>query len=161
MKKLNVRSFSTPLIIGAGIFSAITGLLMFFGSENPFKYAHELVGIGFSVAIVLHIYTNWRPFKRYFSQRGVIIIALALLVGVSLVTRTAIFDRGEPEELIMDKMEQTSVVRLAPIVGMEVKELVDKLGNDGFPVEKPEMTVEQIADKHGADTDDILLSAFR
>ena len=63
MKKLNIRPFSTPLIIGAGIFSATTGLLMFFVSEDPFKFAHEIVGIGFAVAIVLHISTNWRPFQ--------------------------------------------------------------------------------------------------
>ena len=134
---------------------------MFFGSENPFKYAHELVGIGFSVAIVLHIYTNWRPFKRYFSQRGVIIIALALFVGVSLVTRTAIFDRGEPEELIMDKMEQTSLEQLAPLVGLDVKALVEQIGDYGFDVEDPGMSVEEIANQNGADTDDILLSVFR
>ena len=64
MKKLNLRPFSTPLIIGTGLFSATTGLLMFFVSEDPFKYAHEIIGIGFSVAILLHIYTNWRPFNQ-------------------------------------------------------------------------------------------------
>ena len=76
MKKLNIRRFATPLIIGAGLVSAITGLLMFFITEDPFLFAHEIVGLGFSVAILLHIYTNWRPFKKYFSQRSVIIIAV-------------------------------------------------------------------------------------
>ncbi len=76
MKKLNIRRFATPLIIGAGVISAITGLLMFFTTEQPFLFAHEIVGLGFAVAIVLHIYTNWRPFKKYFSQRSVLMIAL-------------------------------------------------------------------------------------
>lgn len=161
MKKLNIRPFSTPLIIGAGIFSALTGLLMFFGTENPFKFAHELIGIAFSVAIVLHISTNWRPFKRYFSQRGVIIIALALFVGVSLVTRTALFDRGKPEELIMDKMEQTSIFTLSQFLGMNENTLVTQLANDGFVDDDTAITVEELADKLSVDTDDILLSAFR
>ena len=161
MKKLNIRPFSTPLIIGAGIFSATTGLLMFFVSEDPFKFAHEIVGIGFAVAIVLHISTNWRPFKRYFSQRGVIIIALALMMGVGMVISSAMRNRGEPEELIMETIEQTSLDRLAPIIGMEPHELIQQLAADGFTVGNSRMTVEQISEELDVDTDDILLSVFR
>ena len=161
MKKLNIRPFSTPLIIGAGVFSATTGLLMFFVSEDPFKFAHEIVGIGFAVAIVLHISTNWRPFKRYFSQRGVIIIALALMMGVGMVISSAMLNRGEPEELIMETIEQTSLDRLAPMIGMEPHELAQQLATDGFTVENPQMTVEQISEELGVDTDDILQSIFR
>ena len=161
MKKLNIRRFATPLIIGAGIISAITGLLMFFTTEQPFLSAHEIVGLGFALAIVLHIYTNWRPFKKYFSQRTVIIIAVAWLIGIGMVARTAIFSEGEPEELIMQKMEQTTITRMAPIVDMNVDTLVKKLGNDGYTVNDPEMSIERLAEEHGAETDDILLSVFR
>jgi hypothetical protein len=161
MKRLNIRRFATPLIIGAGLISAMTGLLMFFTTEQPFLSAHEIVGLGFAVAIVLHIYTNWRPFKKYFSQRSVIIIVVAWLIGVGLVARTAIFSKGEPEELIMEKMEQTSITRMALIVDMDVDTLVKRLGNDGYTVSDSEMSIEQLADQHGVDTDDILLLVFR
>ena len=162
MKNLNIRRWSTPLTIGAGIFVAITGLFMFFITENPVKFAHELVGIGFSVAIVLHILSNWRPFKRYFSQRSAVsIIALAWLIGISLVTTSVLLDGGEPEELIVNRIEQTPIVLLAPVVGMDVSELVEQLSNDGFAVDNPEMSIEQLAHRHEADTDDILLSVFR
>ena len=79
MKKRNIRRFAMPLIIGVGLISAMTGLLMFFITEQPFLFAHEIVGFGFSVAILLHIYTNWRLFQKYFSHRGVIIFVLAWL----------------------------------------------------------------------------------
>ena len=161
MKKTDVRRFATPLIIGAGLISAITGLLMFFITEDPFLFAHEIVGLGFSVAILLHIYTNWRPFKKYFSQRSVIIIAVAWLIGVGLIARTAIFSEPEPEELIMQKMEQTSITRMAPIVDMEVETLIKRLGADGYTVSDPEMSIEALAEAHGADTDAVLLSVFR
>ena len=161
MKKTDVRRFATPLIIGAGLISAITGLLMFFITEDPFLFAHEIVGLGFSVAILLHIYTNWRPFKKYFSQRGVIIIAVAWLIGVGLIARTAIFSEPEPEELIMQKMEQTSITRMAPIVDMQVETLIKRLGADGYTVSDPEMSIEALAEAHGADTDAVLFSVFR
>ena len=161
MKKTDVRRFATPLIIGAGVISVMTGLLMFFMTEQPFLSAHEIVGLGFSVAILLHIYTNWQPFQKYFSQRSVIIIAVAWLIGVGLIARTAIFSEGEPEELIMQKMEQTSITRIAPIIDMEVETLVKRLGDDGYTVDTPEMSIEALAEKHGADTDAVLLSVFR
>lgn len=162
MKNINIRGWSTPLIIGAGIFVAITGLVMFFITEDPFKFAHELVGIGFSIAIVLHILSNWRPFKRYFLQRSATrIIILAWLIGISLVTISAIRDNGEPEERIVSQIEQTSISLLAPVVGMDVNELVNQLKNDGFVVSSAEMSIEELADEQGVETDDVLLSVFR
>ena len=44
MRHLNTRRWSTPLTMGAGLFVVITGLLMFFVAERPFKFAHELMG---------------------------------------------------------------------------------------------------------------------
>ena len=44
---------------------------------------------------------------------------------------------------------------------MEVSELVDQLGEDGFVVDNPEMSIEQVADQYSADTDDVLISVFR
>ena len=161
MKKTDIRRFATPLIIGAGLISAITGLLMFFITEDPFLFTHEIVGLGFSVAILLHIYTNWRPFKKYFSQRGVILIAVAWLIGVGLIARTAIFSEPEPEVLIMERIEQTSITRIAPIVDMQVETLIKRLGADGYTVSDPEMSIEAVAEKHGADTDAVLFSVFR
>ena len=162
MKNLNIRGWSTPLIIGAGIFVALTGLIMFFITADPFKFAHELVGIGFSVAIVLDILSNWRPFKRYFSQRSAVgIIILAWLIGISFVTLSALRGNGEPEERIVSQIEQTPIVLLTPVVGADVSELVNQLRDDGFVVSNPKMSIEELADEHGVDTDDVLLSVFR
>ena len=72
MKNLNTRRWSTPLTMGAGLFVVITGLLMFFVAERPFKFAHELIGIAFSAAVGLHVLSHWRSFSNYFSQRGAV-----------------------------------------------------------------------------------------
>ena len=139
MKKINTRSWSTPLIIGAGIFVAITGLLMFFVTTDPFRFAHELVGISFSVAIVLHIMSNWRPFKRYFTQKlAIVIITLAWLTGIGLVTTTSLRNEVDTEELVVERIEQTSIYLLAPVIGLEVNELVEQLKEEVFDADNPE-----------------------
>ena len=160
MKRINIRGFATPLIIGAGIFVALTGLIMFFITTDPFRFAHELVGLCFAVAIILHILSNWRPFKRYFAQRAVIIIALAWFIGISLVAISAFRGEEDAEEVVVQRIEQTAIQQLAPVVGMEVNELVERLKVDGYVVEDTEMSVEQVAEKYNADTEAILLSVF-
>ena len=162
MKNLKVRWLATPLIIGAGIFVALTGLLMFFVTGTPFRFAHEIVGVGFAVGIVLHILSNWRPFTRYFSQRGAVsIIALGWVVGISLVVTSVMLHTEDAEERIVHQIEQTPIQLLAPVVGMEVSVLVNRLKQGGFAVDNPEMSIEQLAERDGADTEDILLLVFR
>ena len=162
VKRINIRGFATPLIIGAGIFVALTGLIMFFITTDPFRFAHELVGLCFAVAIVLHIVSNWRPFKRYFTQHLALgIIAVAWLIGVSLIGMSAFREAADAEEVVVERIEQTAIQLLAPVVDMEVNELVSRLKADGFVVEDTEMSVEQIAEKYNADTEAILLSVFR
>ena len=161
MKKLNIRPFSTPLIIGVGIFSALTALLMLLGAESPLKFAHEVAGVAFSVAIVLHISTNWRPFKRYFLQCGIVITTLAWIAGVALVTTSSFLGNREPDRLVVEKIEQASLSAVARVTGLSDNELVILLVNYGIAVEDTSLTIEQLADKLGVETDAILLSVFR
>ena len=161
MKNIKVRWLATPLVIGAGIFVATTGLLMFFVTADPFRFAHEIVGVGFAVGIVLHILSNWRPFTRYFSQKSLGIIALGWVVGISLIITSAMRGAEDAEERVVEQIEQTSIQLLAPVVGMEVSALVDHLKQGGLVVDNAEMSIEQLADRHERDTEDILLLVFR
>ena len=126
------------------------------------RFAHEIVGVGFAVGIVLHILSNWRPFTKYFSQSGAVgIIALGWVVGISLVATTAIQGTEDAEERVVHQIEQTPIQLLAPVVNMQLGALVARLKDDGLVVDNPEMSIEQLADRHGADTEDILLLIFR
>ncbi len=148
--------------MGAGLFVITTGLLMFFVAEGPFKVTHELAGIVFSAAVVFHVLSNWRPFTNYFSQRtGFAVLVLAWTMGFGMVVASSVFGLGEPEELVIARISSTPIARLAPVVGMEVGDLVDRLISDGFAVEDPATTIEQLALDVGADADDVLFSVFR
>ena len=161
MRRLNIRRWSTPLIIGTGIFVATTGLFMFLTTTDLVRFAHEIIGVGFAIAIVLHILSNWVPFKRYFAQRAVIIIVLAWGIGIGLVAATVLQPTEDAEEVVFERIEQTSIQLLAPVVGMEVSELVDQLSADGFVIDDPQVSVEQLAETHTTDTEEILLSVFQ
>lgn len=162
MRNLRIRHWSTPATIGAGIFVALTGLLMFFVAERPFKFAHELVGIVFSIAVVLHVLSHWRSFRRYFSERlalGVLVLVWTLAGG--LVAASALRNIADPEDLIVERMNGVPIELLAPVVGMETEELLERLADDGYTADEPGMSVRELADRHGAESDDVLLSVFR
>ncbi|AGA91099.1 hypothetical protein Thimo_2362 [Thioflavicoccus mobilis 8321] len=86
MINLNTRQWSTPAVVAAGIFVAVSGVLMLFGVHGPLKHAHEWIGLAFAVAIGFHIATHWRGMKSYFSQRAALsIVAAVALASVGLM----------------------------------------------------------------------------
>ena len=64
------------------------------------------------------------PFKRYFDQRAVIIIVLAWGIGIGLVTATVLRPTEDAEEVVVERIEQTPIRLLAPVVGKDVRELM-------------------------------------
>ncbi len=162
MRNLRTHNWSTPATIGAGLFVATTGLFMFFIAEQPVKFAHEIAGIAFSAAVVLHVLSNWRAFRGYFTRgRAVGIVATAWLIGAGLVVTSAVLDTGEAEQLVADRIALVPIASLAPVADKDVQDLVDRLRSDGFNIEDPGISAQQLADQIGADVDDILLSLFR
>lgn len=162
MKKWNTRHWSTPVTIGAGIFVAATGLIMFFITERPFKVAHELGGVAFSAAIVLHVLSHRRSFTNYFRQRGGLgIVVAAWALGVGLVAASSVLNVREAEALVVDRIDSAPLAALAPVVGLDLRQIVDRLEDEGFVVDDPKMSVQQLAQQYDAETDDLLLLVFR
>lgn len=81
--------------------------------------------------------------------------------GQEACRASALLELGEPDEIVVTKITGAPIAMLAPVVGMDVGELVDRLAADGFVVEDPGMSVERVALKSGADPDDLLFSVFR
>ena len=71
---------------------------------------------------------------------------------VYLHNASAILGTGEPEELILERIDNAPVDGLAPAIGMDVSELIDRLGNDGIVVDDPGMSIRLLAVRYGAET---------
>ena len=161
MKNLRTHQWSTPATIGLGVFVASTGLYMFFISEEPVKFAHEIAGIGFSAAIVVHVLSNWRAFRGYFTRgRAVSVVATAWLIAAGLVFYSVLTGTGEAEQVVMERLEDAPIETLAPVAGKDVQDLVAQLRSDGYPIEGPEISPSQLADAAGAEVDDVLQAVF-
>ncbi len=59
----------TPLVIGAFLISAVTGMLMFFPLNSMLnKVVHEWLSWVMVIGVGLHVLLNVHAFKRYFKQ---------------------------------------------------------------------------------------------
>jgi hypothetical protein len=160
MNRVYTRKWSTPIVIGSGIFVAISGVLMFFGIHNPIQLAHEWVGMAFAVGIGLHILNHWPAFKNYFSQKqalnilGTVGIATFLLIGSSM-TGTG----GSPVEGMIQSYVSSPLTEVAPLLDQNTEGVMAKIESAGFNVEDANMSIKQIADANNAHPK-VLMSAL-
>ena len=151
MKSINTRKWSTPIIIGSGLFVAISGVLMFFGIRHPLEQAHELIGIVFAISIILHVLNHWQPFRSYFNQR----YALSIIAGVMLVTLSLVVvslgQGGGTMMNIIHRVEGAPLTELAPILDQNVEALLTQFEASGFVVDDTEKSIVDIASSNNVE----------
>ncbi|HEY1090516.1 MAG TPA: DUF4405 domain-containing protein, partial [Burkholderiaceae bacterium] len=63
------RPWITPVVMGAFLLSAVTGVLMFFHLDSGLnKTAHEWLSWAMVIGVGLHVLLNMPAFKRYLKQ---------------------------------------------------------------------------------------------
>ncbi len=70
MNKLILRDVATSASTVLFLVIGISGLMMFFHFfDNYVKELHEILGVGFVLAVLLHIIANFSSMKKYFSKK--------------------------------------------------------------------------------------------
>lgn len=130
------RPWITPVVMGAFLLSAVTGVLMFFHLDTGFnKLAHEWLGWVMVAGVALHAVANWAAFKRHLlgSRRGQVIVALGLaLTAASFVPQPARPGGGSPPQLAMRTLLDAPLQHLAPLAGQSPEALVARLRAAGY-----------------------------
>jgi hypothetical protein len=69
-KPIQVRSWATPLTMGAFLLMSVTGVLMFFGWDRALTAeAHKWFSLFFLIGVGGHITANIRPFPNHLKTR--------------------------------------------------------------------------------------------
>ena len=124
-----IRKLSTPIVIGAFIVSAITGVLMFFHLSSGFnKLAHEWLGLVFVGAGLLHIWKNMNAFKVTLKQPIVKILAISgvAIMALSFMPSAQNKKRKDPDAMIAF-MGSATIDKLAEIAGKDSTEIIERL----------------------------------
>lgn len=147
MNNINTRKWSTPMIIGAGLFVAISGVLMFFHIEAPLEFAHEWIGMVFAIGILLHVLSHWTSFRNYFRQRRPLaVIALVTIATGSLIIASAGEEGGGNLMMsVIRSVEAAPLTEVAPLLDQDAVSIVDKFHSAGFLVDSTERSIAEIA----------------
>lgn len=152
----HLRRWATPLIIGAFILMAVTGILMFFEVRiGIIKIAHEWLSWIMVIAVGLHVWLHWKSFSRYFSQttsRALIAVFAVLTVASLLIPNNGPQRGGPPNGFggaaggqATQVLLQASLANLATVTQQAPETLVDELESQGIAVTDTQQSVEQLA----------------
>jgi hypothetical protein len=152
MKTATLRQWSTPAVIGAGLFVAVSGVMMFFGIHQPVERAHEWIGLAFAAAIALHLLNHWRGFSGYFKQP----LALGIVAVLALTTLLLLLPGeegagGNGVKALLHQIAAAPLTRVAPVLDRSADQIVSALQAAGYSVEGAEQSVDAIAAANGTE----------
>ena len=144
------RPWITPLVMGAFLLSAVTGVLMFFHLDSGLnKLAHEWLSWAMVVGVALHVLLNLPAFKRYLGQK----LALGVMGVFALVLALSFFSpagakKEPPFGAPIHALAKAPLPVLAQVLGQSPEDLKTRLEKAGLPVSAETQT---LADLVGPD----------
>lgn len=137
---MTLRSWATPLTVGAFLLISVTGILMFFHLETGLsKVAHEWLGWFLVFGVAAHLWLNWRAFTTYFKRPAAMAIMAA---GVAVLLASVSVPAGEGGGLavrqVIGSLTTAPISTLAALSGKEEASLLAMLA-----VDHPGVTADQ------------------
>ena len=158
---LPLRSWATPVIIGAFFLMAATGVLMFFGWDLGLSgEAHEWFSWLFLAAAGAHIAANIRPFKNHLRSRsGKASIAT---FGAVLVASLAFapVGGGQLRKVVEQSLVDAPLSTLASLTRTAPDRLALRLRAHGIAVNS-QQTVRELARENHVSEMRVLAAVFR
>lgn len=138
------REWVTPITAGAFLLSGVTGALMFFHVDSGLnKVAHEWLSWVLVIGVGLHLVTNIKVFKRYFSQpKGRWLMgAFVVLLAVSFVP----VGGGKPPFVApLEVLSHTPLDQLVLVSELNSEQLLARLTEAGVQVESQQQSVSDL-----------------
>ena len=161
---MTLRSWATPLVIGAFLVMAVSGTLMFFHLDSRLNnVAHEWGGWVLVAAGIAHLILNWRAFSCYLKRPLAVGImgAFAVVLGLSFVPLDSMANRrGNDVELVMGAIGNASVETLAELSGQTSQEVITAIEETGLADVVATDTVSRLAGGNRERQGAILSAAF-
>ena len=140
------RPWITPLVMGAFLLSAVTGVLMFFHLDTGLnKLAHEWLSWAMVVGVALHALLNLPAFKRYFGQKTALSVMglFALTLALSFVSWPG-SKTAPPYVAPLQALARAPLPVLAQVLGQSPEALQANLEKAGLPVDNPQQSLRDL-----------------
>ena len=145
------RPWITPVVIGAFLLSAVTGVLMFFHLDSGLnKTAHEWLSWAMVIGVTLHVLLNMPAFKRYFNQNTgrTVMSAFAIVLALSFIPAGGSGGSEPGFAPPVRALAKAPITVLAQVAGTSTEDMKAKLQATGLTVTSDQQSV---ADLVGGD----------
>lgn len=138
------RPWITPVVMGAFLLSAVTGVLMFFHLDSGLnKAAHEWLSWAMVIGVGLHVLLNMPAFKRYFKQNTgrAIVGAFAVVLVLSFIPAGGEGGSEPGFAPPVRALAKAPIPVLAQVAGTSTDDLKAKLQAQGLTVTSDQQSV--------------------
>lgn len=156
---LVIKKYSTPLITGLFLVSAISGTALFFHWQSGwFHSMHIWLSMVLLVPFFLHLWRNWPQFLLYFRNKSMLLACLLSFVAAGAFMLTSGHRGGNPAMRFIPVLTQAPLTDLAPLLHTSPDALAERLTHAGYPVHSPADTLDTLAAASGQQASTLLLS---
>lgn len=143
-----LRSSATSLTALVFFVVGTSGVMLYFHLfASRVRELHETLGLLFAAAALLHLYFNWKPMTRYFSQKGFWGYGAAVIIVAALFIATA--QTGpNPKKALIEGMLHAPLEHALPVLGVDAAQMQTALGAQGIDVTGAG-SLDEIARKNG------------
>ncbi|MBK5946103.1 hypothetical protein CCR83_06475 [Rhodobacter veldkampii DSM 11550] len=146
---MTLRSWATPLVIGAFLVMAVSGVLMFFHlNTGLMKGIHEWAGLVMVAGGIAHLILNWRPFMAYLRRplaRAIMALGVVALGLSFLPIAPKGMGPGPEMRALAGVAGKLRVEVLAELSGQTPEVLVARLAAGGVTDVTPQQTLADLA----------------
>ena len=160
-KPFTVRTWATPLTIGAFTLIAGTGLLIYFGVDTDLTAGiHRWFSWLFLIGVAGHIVGNARPLRNHL-KTGWGIASMAFFATALAISVSTAGSEGGPdlEASVKDAVIDASLASLAPLVRATPALLVARLQAKGVPA-TGDQTIRHLSAAHGVGEMELVAAIF-
>ncbi len=116
MNRTIATSLTTLLFLVVGI----SGIMMYFHFfTRQVKDLHEILGLVFVVAVILHVFYNFKSMKTYFTKKVFIGLAILTLVVSNVFILQSLNQKDDPKRLIIQSLLKAPLNDSYRILGVE------------------------------------------
>lgn len=144
MKKGLLKDIATSSTTLVFLVVGITGVLMYFHLFDAYtKQMHEILGLVFVVAALIHVFVNFKQMKQYFLKKIFFVLSLVLL-SVVVVFTLNVEDGSNPKRVAIEKVLKSPIEQTFVLFSDDKDELIMKLEDKGIKFNN-EKTILEIA----------------
>jgi len=160
-RKLTMRTWATPVTLGAFALMSVTGVLMFFGVRGGLiSEAHEWLSWVFLAGSAAHLVVNYRPLTLHLKSRwGRLSLAVAAVLLVVAVAPTGIQTGHKLHQAVEQAVVDAPLTTLATLAHISTQDLETRLKARGVAA-TPEQSARELAERNGVDAREVVAIAF-